>query len=640
MPSKSETRYLSAVVATIVLCLAVYWTSLGGGFLFDDYYNLLDNAALRAIGTSAQDWMAVAMSSDAGMLRRPVSMLSFGLDTVLFGMNPWAFKAVNLLIHLANGALLYLLALRLVPRLPSNPHSASHSDSRWVALLIAALWLLHPLNVSTVAYIVQRMTELSALFTLCGLLWYTDARLRMTRGEPGLLRSIAGLCFFGLLAILSKESGALIFALAWVVEITCFQFETIQPKQNRILKAFFLTSVGLPLLLLFAFVVTHPDWLSQAYALRDFSLAERLLTEARVLCHYLLWIIVPNPGWMALYHDDIVISTRLLEPAGTLFAILFIAVVIASAWLLRKRYPAYSFAAGWFLVGHAMESSFLPLEIVFEHRNYLPMMGLILGLAALIIPWVRSRLTLRSTMVLGIALTAGLAGLTAVRTLQWSDPLTLAIAEARHHPASARSQYEAGRAVIIAGAKAGTRESADLAALPYFERAAELDPGQIHALVELILIKASRGPVPAARLEDLTNRIAALSYFPRLNPFLDLLVTASNQPLSLEPEALSRMVETALANPRFPAKVRATIMNNYGAYQFNILHDTQQAVSLTLAAAAEDPANPYFELNVAKIALAVGQMDVARAHLDKAEALDRSHRFKEEITHLRTQLGD
>ena len=120
---------------------------------------------------------------------------------------------------------------------------------------------------------------------------------------------------------------------------------------------------------------------------------------------------------------------------------------------------------------------------------------------------------------------------------------------------------------------------------------------------------------------------------------MDMLVSASEEPLSLTAADIDRLVEAALSNRRFPPKVRAMLMNDYGAYQFNIVHDSQKAISLTVAAAAEDPGNAYFEVNLTRIALALGQTDVAVRHLQAAQDLDKAGYYGKDIGDLRAQLA-
>jgi predicted Zn-dependent protease len=123
------------------------------------------------------------------------------------------------------------------------------------------------------------------------------------------------------------------------------------------------------------------------------------------------------------------------------------------------------------------------------------------------------------------------------------------------------------------------------------------------------------------------------------SPFLDMLVNASQQKLSLTPADLSKLVEAAMANPHFVNSVRAMILNNYGAYLFNVVHDRQTAISLTLAAATQEPRNPYFQLNLAQMALTLGQRDEASQHLAAAERLDITGIYDRQISDLKSRLA-
>lgn len=625
--------------AIALLAVAAYLASLTGGFLFDDYNNIVENPMLRAIGTPMQDWLAVALSSGSGLLRRPLSMLSFGFNVAVFGMNPIAFKLVNLVIHIGNGVLLYLLGRRIARYLLPRANTVPAGMPQMLALLAAALWLLHPLHVSGVAYIVQRMNELAALFTLGGFVCYVDGRLASLRGEPGLGKGIFGLFAFGVLAVLSKENGALVFAFALVIEAVCFRFEARDKRTRRALSGVFALTVALPIVLFGLYLVFEPHWLIGSYASRDFTLYERILTEPRILWHYILWIFLPNPAWMGLFHDDIAVSSTLVQPLSTLVALGAWLVVIVAAWNLRRRSPGFAFAVAWFLIGHSMESTILPLELVFEHRNYLPMAGLLLGCACAIGPWLASHWNLRAAAGLATALVLACAALTAMRAADWGDPLRLALAEARHHPDSSRSQYEAGRRLIIDGAMNGTRDAAEARAMPYLEHAVALDPQGTHALVELVLIDAQRDQVDKARVAELARRLRSVRISHRANPFLDMLVTTSTQKPTLDAVDVATLVDAALTNPHLSRKVRAMVMNNYGAYRFNVLQDRQAAVGLTSAAAAEDPTNPYFPLNLAKIAHAMGQDERAIAYLAQAAQLDHASIYRDQIRQMRADLG-
>ena len=185
---------------------------------------------------------------------------------------------------------------------------------------------------------------------------------------------------------------------------------------------------------------------------------ERVLTEPRILLHYILWIFIPLPSLMGLYHDDIPISEGLINPPMTLAAILFLTAACYFAWKNRRTRPSIAFAIGWFLVGHSMESTVIPLEIVFEHRNYLPMAGLLIGVGALAANTTFHSRNPRLTLAICLAMLTLLAGATAQRNYSWRSPISLALDSARNHPNSPRSLYEAGRAVMFAASQGSDAE--------------------------------------------------------------------------------------------------------------------------------------------------------------------------------------
>jgi hypothetical protein len=630
-----DSRHLLAIVTVLLLGVLVYVRGLFGGFLFDDYGTIVDNGMLRNIDGSASRWIAAALSSDSGILRRPLSMLSFGLDYYLFGLSPLAFKLVNLVIHLGNGLLLYALAKRLAPRLSV---SIDATAARTLALVVMALWLLHPLNVGSVVYVVQRMNLLAVLFMLAGLLCYANGRERIFRGEPGLTLAIGGLLGFGLLSVLCKENGALITAYALVMEAVCYRLRARTTNEEKTLKGFYVVTVFLPVIAFLIYIATHPAWIQRGYADRDFTFIGRLLTEPRILCDYLLWIVLPLPRWMGIYHDDIVVSTGLFSPATTILAIAFLVALVVAAWRLRARAPAFTFAVAWFLVGHSMESTILPLELAFDHRNYLPMAGLILGVICLVVPWLRARATPRVA-----ALAVGAVGLvfsstTAVWAYTWGDPLRLALAEGEHHPESARAQYEAGRRLIFDADAKGQRAAAEHAAVPYFERSSSLDPTSMFSAAALLRIRAAdEKRVPDETVDDLARRARTIK-IPHINPLLSLLTGATTGTVPLSDEQMGKLVYAALDNPAYSETMRAMLLSDYGQYKFLIAHDGQAAVTLTLAAAAEDPQNPLFEINLVKLALVIGDLEKATEHLAIAQRLDKVGYYDHTIADLQQRL--
>lgn len=617
----------------VVAGVLVYARGVTGDFfLFDDFQNIVLSPPMQMLGKGAPDWIGVMFLNATGPTRRPLSMLSFGLNILAFGMSPPAFKVVNLLLHLANGALLYALLRRIVGRL--LPHAtAVPSDA--LALVVAGIWLLHPLHVSSVLYITQRMNVLATTFMLAGLLCYVEGRLSSLRGDrSGIWTGIVGMGLLGLLAVFSKETGAMIIVYAFLIEVFCFRFEA-PPRQRWPLLALYAGGIALPLLLYAGHLVLHPESLS--WTRHGFTVGTRLLSEARVVCDYLVWTFVPLPSSMTIFHDDIAASTGLFTPPTTALSIAFLLGLASSAWFLRRRAPAFAFGVAWFLAGHALESTVLPMELVFEHRHYLPMVGPLLAVACFA-AGLQAR-TPRAVAIITVAALVLVGGATALRANDWRDALSMAEADARNHPQSSRCQYEAGRALAEDGARRGTFDAIKPRAVAYVRRAAELDPYQVPPSAALVIMHGTDEPVPQDEVDMLAERLRNARSNEQANPFLDLLVSSSNGKLSLTPAQMSTLFDAAIANPRWIKRVRAMMLNNYGAYQFNVVHDTSQALRLTAEAGAMDPANAYFPLNLAKISVAAGDVEAARRYLAAAQEMDTLSQYRNDIAELRRTLG-
>ena len=148
------------------LTAAIYLPGLSGDYIFDDLPNLLNNKRLQLDTLDMESLQGAALSSGAGTLRRPISMASFALNRYFFGVSPYSYKTVNLIIHLLTGLSLYLLS-RLLVKAYRTSHKSDLSDAAaaWLPVVVSGLWLVHPLNLTSVLYIVQRMTSLATLFT-------------------------------------------------------------------------------------------------------------------------------------------------------------------------------------------------------------------------------------------------------------------------------------------------------------------------------------------------------------------------------------------------------------------------------------------------------------------------------------------
>jgi tetratricopeptide (TPR) repeat protein len=415
-------------LAGLVAAGLVYSVGLGGPLVLDDMptlSGLLDGRLLAARG-----WEGF-LFSDA-LLGRPVSMATFIFNAVTSGDDVAAWKRFNVIIHLLNALAVFWLSAELWCWRRSRP-----TEGGWFAgLAVGLVWLLHPLHVSTVLYTVQRMTELSALFVFAGLASYVAARKQQLRGGSGYLP--LGSCFLLCLplAALSKENGVLLVPLALVMEVFLFGFEG--PKRVRwALCSVFIVFLLIPALVAVAFVTwVRPEFFVQTYSARDFMLAERLLTEPRILFLYLQQLFVPIQRTMGFFHDDIAISHGWLTPVTTALSVAGLGSLAVFAWWVRRRAPLVALGIVFFFVGHALESTALALELAVEHRNYLPSYGVLLAATAGFNQLVVSRSARTVVLVLAVA---PLALLTLARAQTWSTEAGLYAYAYRVHPQSDRA---------------------------------------------------------------------------------------------------------------------------------------------------------------------------------------------------------
>ena len=427
---------VSAVFAVTVLC---YGPSLSGPFIFDDAPNL----ELLGVGggiDSFASFTEFVSSAQAGPLGRPLSLATFVMDGQNWPTDPRPFRITNLLIHLVNGLLVFLLA-RSVLATTFDKTLATRS-----ALVCMALWILHPLLVSTTAYVIQRMTQLAALFVLTGLLCYLHGRKTLD-SQPGRAWAwiVGGMGASGLLALLSKESGILLPLYALVIELTVFS----RAPLARTRKAVLLALLIVPMLAIPAYVALGWEALQAGFEFRPYSMQERLLTQAVVLVEYLRQAFAPHMSGLGIIHDDFPVSTSLLNPAATLISLLGILATVALATWQRRRWPLISFGVLWFFAGHSLEAGPLPLELYFDHRNYLPLVGPLLAACSMLplLPAGIDRLAYAGlTLFLCFA-----SFLTWQSAKLWSDESLMMRVAAIHHPDSLRVQQYEGNQYIYAG---------------------------------------------------------------------------------------------------------------------------------------------------------------------------------------------
>ena len=311
--------------------------------------------------------------SFSGSFGRPIAMFSFSVNALL-SQDIFYWKLTNLIIHLLCGVVAYFLIENILYF--ANP-DRKDQKSVYLALSVASIWLLHPLHISTVLYIVQRMAQLSTLFLFAAMWSYLVARKRQGLGLPYVHFQLLTWCVFFPLSVFSKENGALFPVFVLLLELFLIQKDRISNKLMALIM------IGLSVMAM-VLVWYKLDLLQGGYSIRSFTLSERLLTETRVLADYLGLLLLPTLGGMHFTYDDITVSKSLFEPSTTILSISLIALLVGSAFYFRKKQPLYSLGILFFFVGHLLESTIIPLELVYEHRNYQPSLGIFLALAALV----------------------------------------------------------------------------------------------------------------------------------------------------------------------------------------------------------------------------------------------------------------
>ena len=617
-----------AGLTVALMGVLIYLPGLPGDFVFDDLGTIANNPMLQHMPPGLDGLLQALLSAPVGGLLRPISTLTFIADAKLFGLSPESFKLTNIAIHLSAGTMLWLVARELLRAYA--PVSGGRLDERgvaWLSLAATALWLLHPLNLTSVLYTVQRDNSLAAVFTAAATLSYLVGRRRERATGDGSWLVLMCTPTLITLGLLCKENAALTPLFLLITEFTLLHFQGQGGGPSPRTRWFFILFLALPSLAVGLYFVMRPAYFLAAYQIRDFDMYERLLSESRILVDYLRWIFVPDLGQLGLFHDDIAVSRGLLQPWTTLPCVAAVLMLIAAAFLCRRRYPLLSFGILWFFAGHLLESTILPLELVFEHRNYLPCFGLLFGCVGTLYP-MASDAAQRRLVKVGLCSCIMLMGIiTAQRADQWRSELAFARNEALHHPGSARANSElqwAYAAYILA--------SHDLTLLPQATAAAErskaLDPGSINQDVGLAYLYVNLQEYQQAHqhLQQAAQRVSEARASATLQLSLQTLLQITG-PALLRPD-IDAVFRNALSNPDLTREecYHGELWNTYALFLADIqeipraLESLHKAVSLC-------PLGTMIRVNYAGFLLNLGDAHDAAAQI---AILDAQH----DIRHL------
>ena len=481
------------LLCLLALAALVYLPGISGPYIFDDYPNLLANSYVQIKSLDAESLYQAAYSLAAGPLQRPVSMLSFAVNYYFAGsFDSTSFKLVNLFLHIFNGLLVFWLTQLIFTRLKqtnqNNFLSSSNINARTLSILsavVAALWIVHPIQVTSVLYVVQRMTSLSAFFVILGLICYLKGRMRLISGKQGGIWIILlGLLGCGVPGILSKENAVLLPFFMLILEFVLFSSEKPWKLWRTLSRGAQGTIIVSVVLLLLMGLVLAINYALPNYIYRQFNIFERVLTESRVLFFYISLILVPRIDKFGMFHDDIEISTSLFSPWTTLPSVLGLIVLFLIAVVKFKKWPLFTLGTLWFFTAHLLESTILPLEIAHEHRNYLATFGVLLvGLH--VVDRGSHMLGHRKLWLLLPLMMLVFAGITYFRAVQWANPVSLFHYEVLHNPDSSSAQAGLGMRLILSG-----QYEEGMKAL---RRASELEPTEASYLINMHMVAAEAG---------------------------------------------------------------------------------------------------------------------------------------------------
>lgn len=629
-PSKM-TRAAWLVPALVALVFAVYWPGIGGGFAFDDFPNIVDNATLHVSSLDPDAWLAAVFSSPASDLRRPLAMLTFAINHYFTGIDPEAMKVTNIAIHAANALLVAGLLRALFAWVGAGGRKVTRPEL--LATSVAAAWALHPINLTSVLYVVQRMESLAHTFVFAGLWLYVEGRRRQLVGRPGAALMLAGLVACTALGMLAKESAALLPLYAFCLELCVGRFLSVGGRLDRRLPALYVVVLVVPaiagttMLLLRAL---RPG----AFAFRPFTLAERLLTEGRVVVDYLRWTVLPDPAVLSLYHDDYQVSRGVIDPLSTLFALFTIAALLGIAWALRRARPLTALGLFWFIGAQAMTATIVPLELVYEHRNYFASLGVCLVLADLLLLAPKGELIRVVGRMLAVVFLLWSAAVTHVRAREWSDPLRFVQSEAHKRPRSPRAMYALGQMLVILS-RYQPESSYVAPARQALERARALPDSGILPHSALLLLAAHLGqPLEEEWWLDMQQRLRTRPIGPQDTSAIGSLSRCARDGECPFPR--QRMVGTFEAGLTRPT---AEMYNLYADYTVNVLHDPQTAARLWRQAVLLRPDIGQYRINLAKLLIATGRRAEARNEIQELRKTGRLREYEAAAKDLERRLG-
>ena len=434
-------KYATVFILLTLLLLLIYSNTFDVPFHFDDKPNIITNQLLHVTDLKPSSlWQTFFAKAGKDEFFRPIPSLTLALNWYVGKDNPFGYHVVNILIHILTAYFLFLASKTLL-QTPKIKQQYDREGVYFIAVLSAVLWAVNPIQIQAVTYIVQRMASMAAMFSILGIYFYLKGRIGGSHRD-NLVNY--GACFIScFLAIMSKQNAVLVLPSLVLIEILFFEEAgTVLHKVKG--RFFWISAIGI-IAIMIAIAANLQGiftFIEAGYATRPFTLTERVLTQPRIVLFYISQIFYPLPSRLSIAHD-IAVSKSLFTPWSTLPAMSAILLLVSICIYKRKAWPLVSFSVLFFFLNHLVESTFLPLELIFEHRNYIPSFFLFLPIASVIwslLKRYRSRSFFMYTLIISFVtlIVIGLGNFTFIRNHAWKTESTLWHDAMRKAPQQAR----------------------------------------------------------------------------------------------------------------------------------------------------------------------------------------------------------
>jgi len=492
--------------AAILIVFEVYRPALKGPFVLDDLYTPYGQE--HAEGSRLEQWLG----------RRPILMTTFFLNYQWGRTDTYGYHMVNVVLHLVTGALVFVILRKLLE---------SYENTMLRRLVLAgtgtAVFLLHPMQTESVAYIASRSDVLSTLFCYAALVIFVSRR----NEGVSFAASFMILMLLGL-AVMAKEQAVGLVAALLILDL----FDPASAGLQGVRRNWKLHGAVVAGGLAGVAFVFHGlrGAVTAGFGTEGILWYEYFFTQCRVIWKYLILLVFPVGQNV---DPDVRIAGSITEP-GTLVGLAGIVALIILAWIIRKRWPLAAAGILIFLALIAPTSSFVPIkDPMAERRVYFPFVGFLL----ILLEFARRLKSTNGLIVAGVTVTVILGSLTYSRAAIWGNDIALWEDSVKNSPRKYRPRFQLAYAYYAAGR---SRE-----AVTEFEKAAALDKPKAELFIDWALALDSGGRAPEAL--DKLRQAAQLENTAHVHSLIGMVYGKQNK----NAEALAALAEAEKLDPNF-----------------------------------------------------------------------------------------